>query len=786
MSTLTSQKRALALAISAIIPSVHAAEINWEDEEHIAIYGYTPLSAYSEDDSQVNGILTRDDLSLAKGATLARMLDSQLLSVSINDVQNNPFQTDVQYRGFTASPLLGLPQGLSVYLNGTRFNEPFGDTINWDLLPASALDSASMISGANPLFGQNTLGGALSLRSKTGFSYEDNKLTLQGGSYGQKGGTFESGGNNGEWGYYINASIYEEDGWRDYSPSQVKQLFGTVTRKTTHSETLVTLALADNDLIGNGAIPVDLIAHEGRDAIYTRPDQTLTNLTFVSLNHHYDVSDSVALAVNAYYRQNDIDTYNGDDSDYKACDVGFGETLCEEGEDDDDEDKDDEEEDDGTPVQFTGYLPDTPISDIISTDPEELDGTANTSSTENQGYGVSFELSGVNDGNLTHHWVFGGGLDKAEIDFRSRTEFAILANDTAEDTRGVTGVGVYDADSEVFLKTDVTHYHLLFSDTLTLSPQWQLWVAARYNHSEIEMRDQIDEGEGSLNGDHSYSRLNPSVGLQYLQENGMITLSYSQSSRTPSPAELSCADEDDPCKLPNGFVADPPLDQVITDTLELRYQWQKDNTEFAAAVYHSDSDDDIIFQQAGDRASVGYFVNIDKTRRQGAEISARQHYDSLSVGASASYLKATYESEFTSFSPQNPLGPNRQVEAGDTIPGQPAFQAGLDLDWQAMDTLVISATIDYTGGQYFRGDEANENRKLGGYTLLDISASWQVSQALELGLRIDNVLDKDYDTFGTYGEADEVLEDIYDDIESTEFVGVGQPRTFTAYASWLF
>lgn len=800
----TFRKSLLSLSVCALLPvaTAHADAVDWEDQELIEVVGQTPLSGYGADTSQVNASLNADDLSLANAGSLARLLDSELLSVSINDVQNNPFQPDVQYRGFTASPLLGLPQGLSVYLNGTRFNEPFGDTVNWDLVPMTAFDNVSLISGANPLFGQNTLGGALSLRSKTGFTFTDNKLTLQGGSFGEKGGTLESGGNNGEWGYYVNASLYEEDGWRDFSPTEVKQLFSTLSRKTESSSTQLTLALADNDLIGNGAIPADLIPHEGREAIYTRPDQTLTNLTFVSLAQQWQLNDNVELAVNLYYRENEIETYNGDDSDYEECNVGFGETLCEEGEEDDDDDdvvddddgdddpEDDADDEDGDsgdiPVQFVGYLPNVALEDISDIDPDELDGTANTSLTKNRSYGASFELHGKYQRMHTHNWVIGGGFDRANIDFTSATEFAILDNDTAEDTRGVTGVGVFDAGSEVFLRTNVSHYHLLISDTVELFDNWQVWASGRFNRSEIKMMDQIETGEGSLNGDHTFTRFNPALGARYQNDALTVSASYSQSSRTPSPAELSCADEDAPCKLPNGFVADPPLDQVVTDTLELRASWIKDNLELAGAVFHSNSRDDIIFQQAGDRPSVGYFVNVDKTRRQGAEFAARYHFDTLSVGASASFLDATFQSDYIAFSPQNPLGGNRQVEAGDSIPGQPDMQLGLDFDWQVMNNLLLDMSVNYTGGQYFRGDEANENRQLGGYTVVDVSATWQLSDTLELGLRVDNLLDKEYETFGTYGEADEVLEGIYDDIESTEFVGVGAPRSISAFVSLVF
>ena len=85
-------------------------------------------------------------------------------------MQGNPFQPDVNYRGYTASPLLGTPQGLSVYMDGVRLNQPFGDVVSWDLIPRLAIASMTLMPGSNPLFGLNTLGGALSIQTKDGTS----------------------------------------------------------------------------------------------------------------------------------------------------------------------------------------------------------------------------------------------------------------------------------------------------------------------------------------------------------------------------------------------------------------------------------------------------------------------------------------------------------------------------------------------------------------------------------------------------------------------------------------
>ena len=93
-------------------------------------------------------------------------------------------QPDIQYRGFIGSPLLGLPQGLAVYQDGVRINEPFGDTVSWALIPNNAIADVAFIPGSNPLFGRNALGGSLSYKTKTGFESPTADLVAAVGSYG--------------------------------------------------------------------------------------------------------------------------------------------------------------------------------------------------------------------------------------------------------------------------------------------------------------------------------------------------------------------------------------------------------------------------------------------------------------------------------------------------------------------------------------------------------------------------------------------------------------------------
>jgi len=767
--------------ITALISLLCTLPVLADDIEKINIIGQTPLSSNMSADANIIGSaqhVSVEDITRAQAISLADHMRNQLVSVHINDVQNNPFQPDVQYRGFTASPLLGLPQGISVYLNGVRFNEPFGDTVNWDLIPLAALDSVALYSGSNPAFGQNTLGGALSLKTKNGFNYTKNEIDVNFGSFGQKQYTIQSGGNSGNWGYYFLANSYKEDGWRDFSQSELKQALGSLSYKDdTHFVELL-LAANDNEMTGNGAAPEELIEIEGREAVYTHPDRTNTDYKLISISSDSVINNSLSVQANAYYRQNKINSLNGDDSDYEECDLGAGVTLCEE----------DEEDDSLERVEFVGYDEDALFSEISTIDPDDVDGTLNDGATDNTSYGFATQLIHVsNFDNYDQEIVFGLGIDKADISFNSNTQFGILHNDSALDDRSVSPTGVYDSESQVRLDVTTEQQYIYASYSMAFEYGLTLNIAGRYNNSHIIMNDLIDEGEGSLDGNHKFNRFNPAFGLDYrINDKFSAKLSYSESSRVPSPAELSCADEDDPCKLPNGFVADPPLEQVVAKTVEASLLYNTDSVSAIATVFTTKTVDDIIFQQAGSTSSEGYFVNIDKVQRQGVELAYTVAFNDITIGTSYNYLKATFESPFVSFSPVNPLGANRQVTPGDVIPGQPQHQVKLHADWQITQDMSIGTEFLYASDSYYRGDEANENKKIPSYSLVNAYFAYQINDNLRLTAKVDNVFDHEYETFGTYGEADEVLEDFYPDVESEYFVGPARPRSFSVGVNYTF
>jgi iron complex outermembrane receptor protein len=766
---------------------VNAADVT--TLESVNIIGTTPIHGVGLEKNRIAAAVqsaNSEDFEKSQALNVAEHLRYNFSSVTINEAVNNPFQPDVQYRGFTASPLLGLPQGLSVYVNGIRFNEPFGDTVNWDLLPEGAIDSINLFAGSNPVFGQNTLGGALSIKTKNGFDNAGSQIESSIGSDGRFNLEAQTGGNDGEFGYYVIGNYYEEDGWRDHSPTEVQQALANLSWRGEGSNFDLTAAANNNTMIGNGAAPIDLMDVAGRESIYTKPDQTETRLSLLSLSADTWLDDDIQLAGNAYYRRNKVQTLNGDDSDYEECDVnaandtavapGTGiESLCEfEGDEGDPFDANDFE-----PIEFVGHDEADALEDIDPTlDPDDLDGTLNTSETKMESLGLASQLTFLGDWNgKENQLTVGGSYDYADIDFKSDTEFAELRNDTAADDRGVTGTGFYDAESSVRLETEVQNIGLYFTDTVALNEQLDLTFSGRYNYTRIEMVG-IGENNLDLTGNHTFKRLNPALGLAY-QANDHVNVygSYSESSRAPTPAELSCADPDDPCKLPNGFVSDPPLEQVVAKTFEAGVRGNSRGYGWSAGVFHTMNHDDIIFQNAGGLTSEGYFDNVGKTRRMGLELAARKHYEDVSLALSYTYMDATFQTAFDSVSNNNPLGDTRAVEKGDSIPGLPEHNLKLIADWSVTPKLDLGAEVTYQSSQFYRGDEANENEKIDGFALLNLRGVYKLNNTIELFGRIDNVFDKEYETFGVYGESDEVLEDAYPGMDDHRFAGPGKPRS---------
>lgn len=740
---------------------VHAEEITKKEKpiqlETVTAINTTPLgTAMSRDKIAGNvQVMTAEDLEASQNLSVAEYMNKYMGSVTINDAQNNPMQPDIQYRGFTVSPLMGLSQGLSVYVNGIRFNEPFGDTVHWDLIPKGAIDTMSLQSGANPAYGLNSLGGAIAMQTKTGFTAPEHTLTVSGGSWGRHNEEITSGWNNDKFAYFLDLQHFQENGWRDHSPSQVFNGLGTLSWRTDSGQLNLTLAGADSSLIGNGTIPTELEAID-RTAIFTKPDKTSNAFFMATLDGNLWLNDKTELSSNLYYRQNKVSTYNGDGSELDDCDAPNDDYLCEEDE------------------------PDEPVEDIngneiLATDEVE-GGTINTSETDQWSLGFAFQ-SAFNQSIAAHenHLTIGTSYDFSHSRYSADTELGSL-----DDERGVDGANIFLGESQVRLDTDTHSFGVFASDYFSVTEKLVMNISGRYSLVVIDMQD-VDGNNPKLTDKHTFHLPTGALGLTYAF---MPELNFyagtNVGSRVPTPMELSCADEDDPCKLPNAFVADPPLNQVTSLTNEIGFRGRfnkilNGNLQWNAGYFNTISYDDILFQSTGNGNSAGFFDNVGKTQRQGVELGLNtSFFDRWRMGANYSFIDATYLTPFTIQSANHPnadANGDMQVNQGNNIPGIPQHIVKFSTDVDVLEDWTIGMNLIFNGDSYRRGDEANQDTQLNGYTVVNLTTEYRFNEHFKVFGRVDNLFNKKYNNFGLYGEADEV----FDGMDDTRFVGVSAP-----------
>jgi iron complex outermembrane recepter protein len=701
-----------------------------------------------------------EQLQRSQSFDLTDFMNRQFSSVSINHAQNNPLQPDFNFRGFTASPLLGLPQGLAVYQNGVRINDPFGDTVNWDLIPMSAINSVQLLAGAQPVFGLNTLGGALSMQMKNGFNYQGTQAELYDGSFDRLAASAQAGGNNGRWGFYGDVDYLQEDGWRDYSESEALRLYGAVSLHESDWTADLSAAYANTELRGNGAAPVELLALD-RSAVFTHPDLTENEHTQLVLEGSRTLSDALRISGNAFYRRLNTDTFNGDGTVFEECEFDDGEFLVEDGQCSAEGDDD---------VQPILDLNGDPIPAEL--DDSELNAINNIGRREQESYGGSMQIalqSRLLGGQNT--LTLGVAYTNGKTRFDSALEVASLL-----ENRATTRTGIFAQEFATAVGSDLTTASAYVLDTLNLSESVAVTVSGRYNDTRIELSDRSGESP-ELNGKHDFSRFNPAIGVTWRMASATtLYASYGESTRAPSPVELACASEDAPCNLPNAFLADPPLEQVVATSAEIGLRSEgNEGLRWHVGGFYTRNHDDILFQTTGgSQANVGFFDNVGDTLRTGIELSLSQRLERFRWFFDYSYIEATFDDEFLVNSPNHPLAVDDTllVTSGSSIPGIPRHQANLGIDFSWNDRFEWGADVVMRSGVYLRGDEANLLDRTDGYAILNLRGAWHVTDNVMLFARIENVLDEDYETFGLLGQPGEVFEEFSD----PRFFGAGPPR----------
>lgn len=749
------------LALTALAPAAYAQSASTPASTSAAappvvvlpeveIVQTTPVPGTGVPKDQIpSNVQTATDRRLRQlqSLNLPEFMRTQLPSVSVNEVQGNPYQMDVNYRGFTASPLLGTPQGLSVFLDGVRVNEPFGDIVNWDLLPRAAIANITLLPGSNPLFGLNTLGGALSMQTKSGDTHPGTGIEVEGGSFGRISTELTHGRKLGETGHLFMAfGALNEDGWRDESPSRVRQLFVKGGQRSSSFSWDLSLGHADNQLVGNGGLPESMLAQR-REQVYTRPDLTDNEATLLTFNTTATLGPQWEMAATAYARRNRASTLNGD------------------------------------------------LNDDYDPPAVEETGVENRTRTRTDSEGLALQATW---NARPHRLTFGLSHDRSRNHFE-QTE----AEGELDASRAVIPTEDAEVNARISGRSRTTSVYV--SDLVALRPNLQLTLSGRYNDTRVRT---VDDGRielglpTNLDAEDRYRKFNPAIGATWQVTPSFTAYGgWSQGNRAPSPIELGCSDPANACVLPNALQSDPPLKQVVSQTLEAGVRGTlAQGLRWNASVFRTVNRDDLLFISNG--LSAGYFSNVGRTVRQGVELGVSQQAGALNWALSYSWLRATFDSPACLVSESNSSAETSaactgddeiEVRQGDRLPGLPAHTLKLSLDLQATPSWSVGAQVRAQSKQYVRGNENNAHQADGvdffgsgstaGFTLLDLTTGWKFRPGWELFGKVSNVFDRRYSTGGLLGtnafDASGAVQ-APADWRHEQFVAPGAPR-----AGWI-
>jgi iron complex outermembrane receptor protein len=692
-------------------------------------------------------VLTSQDFSSNYSTNFLDSVNRKLPGVSLGDQTGNPFQRDLNYRGFTASPVQGTPQGLAVYQNGVRINESWGDVVNWDFIPEKAIDRVALFPN-NPVFGLNAIGGALSIQMKNGFTYQGAEGELFGGSYGRVQSSMQAGGQKDNVSAYAAFESAYDRGWRDYAnSSHVNRMYVDVGARNDQTEFHVNFTGADNILGNVAAAPVQML-NQRWSSVYTWPQTTHLQLAFVNATLNHSFSDTWSFQGNAYFRGFRQSHVDGNGTDVESCSRGAN--LCIDGAHDND------------PIY--GPVGGPPVKNTLGT---AFLGEIDRNTAATNSFGGTAQLTN-SDQILGHdnHVVMGVSVDHGYTKFNATSELGTIDPNNLF----VTGTGIFinqpDAGlAPVDLHATNTYTGVYLTDTFDVTNKFAVTAGGRFNLAQIDLQDQTGTNP-LLNSNNRFQRPNPVIGGTYkITPNLTFYAGYSEANRAPTPLELGCSDPARPCVIDSFLVADPPLKQVVAHTVEAGFRggWGRDAKtgllSWGLGAFRTMSDDDIIRVTSPlGTGNFGYFQNAGQTLRQGIEAKLDYRIDRWNAYANYTFVDATFQSANTLPGPNNPnaitdpASGSRfiNVKPGDHIPGIPAHRFKAGVEYLATDAWKIGADINVVGSQWLIGDDTNQSQKVPAYAVVNLHTSYQITKNIEVFGLINNVFNQHYYLGGTF------------------------------------
>jgi iron complex outermembrane recepter protein len=620
--------------------------------------------------------LTPSDLDRAHPTVLPDALE-RLPGVTLQNEQGTPFQPTLTLRGFVASPVTGLPQGVSVFLDGVRLNEPTVEEVNFDLIPLEAIDRVEIIRGPSVLFGRNTLGGAINLLTRRGGEVREIIPQLSAGSFGRVDTRFRLGGTARPFDYFLSFTRTTEDGYRDFTAAAVNRVFGKLGFERGETDVTVSYQWSHDKLKQAGSLPESELKRDRREN-FTAGDYFKPELNFAIINAEHSFGDSLTANLNAFVRALSATQFN---------------------------------------------------VNLITSNTKLENNTLST------GGGLQLKYrSTIAD--LPSLLV--GGVEYAWNRVTSRT---------FQETSGTFEIAADLADTQNAYAIYAQHALTLLREFAGPRSSVILTVSGRYDWLRHAIVDRLG---GPSSSTDTFSRVNPRIGVNVNFAEGVgAYAAYAQGFRAPAFLELTCAGPGAVCPgLQVGVAPDPPLKPVKAQSFEVGAHARVASWLRAEiSGYWTDLSDEIFAVTPTGTTGV-FFQNVAETRRQGVEVSLRGRFGGvLEPRLNYAFTRATFQSRAELATPVPPG--TETVQPGDRLPLVPEHRINLGVDYRPWPWLQLTVGAGWVSSQFLRGDESNRQRPLDPYWFTHGGASirWR---GLEGFVQINNVLNANYETFGTF------------------------------------
>lgn len=629
------------------------------------------------------------DLQATGARTLQEALE-RVPGVHLADEQGSSFQQDLSLRGFTASPVTGLPQGLSVFVDGVRVNEPAVEEVNFDLVPLSDVERVEIVRGPAVVFGRNTLGGAIHVITRRGGPSPEASVVAGAGSWRARSMRASAGGPLGPLDGHLSATESAERGWRVSSASRVLRGLAKLGLRRDGTDVALSYQVQVDRLEEPGSLPLSMREQDHRQN-YTAGDFFRPELHLVILNARRLLAPRLSLAVNAHLRSLDGEQFNS-----------------------------------------SRLSPDSRLFNRTRT----VGGTVELA---HQARLASLRNRLAAGAELVHGSVRIEVHEEANAYFDTTDEGAPLPALTSRLSDGQLAAGAFLQDDLELVEGPLGGLRVT--------------AALRADTIEHRIEDTSPEDPGKATGNMRFSALVPAVGLSWRPDpRWLAAASYAEGFRAPAFLELTCADPAAPCVgLQAGVAPDTslaPLDPVRSRAWEVGVTGSPvDGLTATLNAFRIDLRDDIFSVTPAGTTQV-IFENVGSTRRQGFLLSLEAERGPVALRAAWAFTRATFESELTLATPRTPSG-MQTVHAGALLPMSPVHRAGVDARVRALRWLDVSAGVQVVGPQHYRGDEANEAPRLPAYATVHAGTEARLGR-WTAALRVANLLDRRYDAFGTF------------------------------------